>query len=217
MLLTHAHFAQLALIPLLVTVGPVVAGLVWIGRRAAWFRGLSASRQLLIVLGLTAWLFVVGISFLNYRQWLDVANVWLVRDGPQGIVKSEWVLIGSADVRLGNGKTVALRADADHYLWLINDSTHTLRRESAFYGPCPQPSPWTAMAGLQALEPPLDIPPGAVLDNPWSGDFGNGPPPAQITVTAPNRITDPFGRCERRYWYAPASAAPPEAPSGRTR
>lgn len=204
MLLTPEHFHQLALIPLLLTFGPVAGGLIWINRRAVWYRSLSARRQLLTVLGLTAWLFVVGITFLNYRQWLDVGEVWIVRDGPQGIVKEDWLLIGRTEVGLSDGLAVILHADARHDRWLINRSAHTLRREAVFYGPCPPSSPYTASARLQALEQPLDIPPGTVLDDPWGGGFGNGPPPNERIVSVPkNDAIGPEGRCERFYWYAP--------------
>lgn len=204
MLLTQEHFNQLIFIPLLVTFGPLVTALIWINWRAAWFRSLSATRQLLTVLGLTAWLFGIGVPFLNYRHWLDVAEVWIVRDSPLGIVKEDWMLIGSAALGLRHGQTVTLRADANHYRWLINDSTHPLRRTSVFYGACPPQSPYTAIARLQALGIPLDIPPGDVLDNPWSGEFGNGPAPQETTLVLPKRFADDWlERCERLYWYAP--------------
>jgi hypothetical protein len=203
MLITIEQFSGLAVLALGVVFGPVVAGIVWLNRHADWFRRLTWGRQLLLAaVAPMGWILLVGVPLLNYRFWLDVAEVWLVRDTPNGVTKQNMKLIGSTTYRFAGGKRLTLRADAEHYQMIVNDSTRTLHRSSAFYGDFTEKSPYT-LGAILGVQTDLDIGSASVLDNSSRGLFGDDPehPPKEIAITLPR--PDYFPRCEQVYWYAP--------------
>jgi hypothetical protein len=207
MLISTEQVYGLIVTAMIVVFGPVVGGIVWINRRADWFRSLRWKRQLLLAaVAPMGWILLVGVPFLNYRVWVDVAEVWLVRDAEFGVTKENMKLIGSTTYRFADGMSVTLRADEQHYQMIVNDSTSTLHRSSVFYGDCTEKSPYT-LGALLGTEADLDILPGSVLDNPTFGFFGNDPnsPPNEITITLPRPYY--FPRCEQVYWYAPLAPA----------
>jgi hypothetical protein len=203
MLISAEQFSGLAVLAGLVVFGPVLAGMVWINRQANWFSSLPWGRQLLLsVLAPVSWILLIGVPLLNYPVWVDVADVWLVRDSAGGVNKENMKLIGSTTYRFANGRAITLRADAAHYQMIVNDSSRTLHRSSVFYGDCTEKSPYT-LGTILGAEADLDIPSATVLDNPSLGLFGDDPdhPPKEITITLPR--SDHFPRCDQIYWYAP--------------
>lgn len=207
MLITQDIFLTMVLAAFILVFGPVVGGIVWIRRHAIWYRSLNGIRQLAIPLALVAWMFLLGVTLLNYRAWIDVADVWVIRDRLNGIAKEDMTLMGSATYSFAEGKQVKIVADKAHYWMIINDSSRHLRKMTHLYGTCTSASPYT-LGTILGLEPDFEIPPGTVSDNPPGGQFGSGSrPPEKITIQLSR--PDYFPRCESLNWYFPVEGKKP--------
>lgn len=207
MLITKSAHDMMVLAAFVLVFGPGIGGIVWIRRHASRFLSLSGIRQLAMPLALVAWIFLIGVSLLNYREWIDVADVWVIRDTKSGIAKEDMTLMGSADYIFADGKRERIVADKAHYWMIINDSSRPLRKTAHLYGTCTSASPYTP-GTILGMSRDFDIPPGTVSDNPPGGRFGSAPqPPEEITIQLPR--PDYFPRCESLNWYFPAEGKTP--------
>ena len=207
MLITQDIFLTMVLAAFVLVFGPVIGGIVWINRHAIWYRSLSGIRQLALPLALVAWMFLLGVTLLNYRAWIDVADVWVIRDTKGGIAKEDMTLMGSASYVFADGRPVKIVADKARYRMIINDSSRPLRKITHIYGTCTSASPYT-LGTILGMEPDFDIPHGTISDTPPGGQFGSGTqPPKEITIQLPR--PDYFPRCESLNWYFPAEGKTP--------
>lgn len=207
MLITKDALDMMTLAAFVLVFGPVIGGVILIRSHATWFRSLSGIRQVAMPLALALWMFLIGVPLLNYRAWIDVADVWVIRDTKLGITKEDMTLMGSATYCFADGKPVKIVADKAHYRMIVNDSSRPVRKTSHLYGTCTSASPYTP-GTILGMSRDFDISPGTVSDNPPGGRFGSSPqPPEGITIQLPR--PDYFPRCESLNWYFPNKGKTP--------